>query len=128
MTQTIFLNISNHPSVNWSEAQTYAALQFAGRVLDLPFPEVPPEVDTPLVYEIARQTVDSIPDNVTHAMVMGEFTLVYALVGLLREKGIIPLTATTIRLVEEFQDGSKLSRFEFVRFREYPSQPWPDST
>ena len=57
-------------------------------------------------------------------LVMGEFTLVVALVPRLQARGLIPLATTTLRASEETTqpDGSVTKRqcFRFVAFRPYP--------
>jgi CRISPR-associated protein Csx16 len=118
----VFLNVSNHPSAAWGEAQRQAALALAPVILDLPFPPVPPEADAEWVAaraeEIVQQALEMAP-GATHAMVQGEFTLAHALVGRLRAQGIVALAASASRDTDENPDGSRTSRFIFVRFREY---------
>ena len=33
----MFLNLSNHPSANWSQEQTEAAMRLYGEIVDLPW-------------------------------------------------------------------------------------------
>jgi CRISPR-associated protein Csx16 len=117
----VFLNISNHSSAAWGEAQRRAALVLAPEIRDLAFPPVPAEADAEWVAaqadEIVKQALEAAP-GATHAMVQGEFTLAHALVGRLRAQGIVALAATASRDVDENPDGSR-ARFTFVRFREY---------
>jgi hypothetical protein len=51
--------------------------------------------------------------------VMGEHTLNYALVERFKRSGYRTIASTTHRVSEVSDDGSKISRFEFVRFRDY---------
>jgi hypothetical protein len=118
----VLVNLSNHPSACWSDDQREAALKLAPEIRDLPFPSVPPEVDTHEINAradevVARLTAEA--PGATHAMVQGEFTLVHALVGKLQDIGIVCVAATTRREVVEQFGGSKTTRFNFVRFREY---------
>jgi CRISPR-associated protein Csx16 len=52
-------------------------------------------------------------------MVQGEFTLPHALVRKLQQIGVVCVAATTRREVVEQTGGTKTTRFDFVRFREY---------
>ena len=117
---TVFGNISNHPSAEWSEEQKKAACVLADCVRDFPFPEVPPDADPGWIEAAAAAFEDSLPPETTHALVQGEFTLTMALVKRLQEKGIRCLAATTERAVEKTEDGREVRAFRFVRFREYP--------
>jgi len=49
---------------------------------------------------------------------MGELTFTYVLLNKLREKGIQAIASTTKRNVIETPEG-KISKFSFVRFRDY---------
>jgi hypothetical protein len=50
---------------------------------------------------------------------MGELTFTFALIRLLQSQGIICVASTTHRTSEVLDDGKKISKFEFVRFRTY---------
>lgn len=118
----VFVNLSNHPSRYWGEAQKEAALRFAPEIHDWPFPPVPPEAEAAAIADLAKRTeaalVDALP-GATHVMVQGEFTLAHALVRRLQQRGLVCLVATTRRQVLEDRGAIKTTRFEFVRFREY---------
>ena len=118
----VLVNLSNHPSVCWSEAQRKAALKLAREIRDLAFPAVPPEAGTDRINALADEVVGTLARDypgATHAMVQGEFTLAHALVRKLQQMGIVCLAATTRREVIEQSGGAKTTRFKFVRFREY---------
>ena len=116
----VFLNLSNHPLSEWGEPQKQQALGFGCEdLVDMPFPAVPPDATTEQVRELAAETVRRIPQSVTHAMVMGEFTLTFELVRRLQKRGVRCLVATTTRDVEQRGD-EKVVRFHFEGFREYP--------
>jgi hypothetical protein len=115
-----FVNLSNHPSVKWEEAQTKAALAFAERIEDIAFPAVPPDADEKAIEALAEECVAKIPRETSHALVQGEFTLTVELVRRLQARGITCLAATSKRDVEEGGDGRRVSTFTFVRFRAYP--------
>ena len=121
----MFINLTNHPSDRWSEEQRSAALQY-GQIVDIPFPQVPPEANEDYIARLAdslmlnvltkrRQT--NLEPIVVH--LAGEHTLVYALVSRLRHAGIRCVASTTQRVAEEDGSGVKISEFKFVRFREY---------
>jgi CRISPR-associated protein Csx16 len=119
---TVFVNLSNHRSADWSEAQRAAALRLAPEIRDWRFPEVPPEAGTAEIAALAEAVVAQLTKEfpgVTHAMVQGEFTLAHMLVRRLQERGIVCVAATTQREVLEDAGSVKTTRFEFVRFREY---------
>ncbi|HZZ80169.1 MAG TPA: TM1812 family CRISPR-associated protein [Gemmataceae bacterium] len=113
-----FINLSNHPSANWGEAQTKAALAFADRIEDIAFPAVPPDADERAIEVLAETCMAQIPPGTSHALVQGEFTLTVELVRRLQVRGITCLAATSTRNVEE-ADGRRVSTFTFVRFRAY---------
>jgi CRISPR-associated protein Csx16 len=120
----VFVNLSNHPSGEWSAAQRLAAIELAPEIGDWPFPEVPPEADpadvTTLADNVVVRLFCEIPGT-THAMVQGEFTLAFEIVRRLQARGVTCLAATTERVVAEADEGRKTSTFRFVRFRAYPS-------
>ena len=109
-----FVNFSNHPSTQWSDAQLAAARRF-GKVLDLPFPSVPPTLDERSVLSLAEQYVDKILQlNPTAVMCQGEFSLCFAVTRLLQRKEVAVLCACSERVENK-------SEFVFVRFRNYMS-------
>lgn len=126
-----FWNLSNHAvATSWSMDQITAAIRWGGvsRILrEFPFPAVDPESDGEAIRAKAAALVTSMREQGARAgdpvMVMGEFTLVHALVMRLKAVGLVPLAATTVRKVEErlLPDGSlELQHsFRFVRFRTY---------
>lgn len=119
---TKFINCSNHPSAKWSEAQLNAAKAY-GEIIDVPFPNVAPEATTAEVHDLAFRLFQTIGgygkvgDLIVH--IMGEMTVVCDVVQQLQLAGIPCVASTTRRIAEEMPDGTKVSRFEFVQFREY---------
>lgn len=124
----MFLNISNHGSASWSKEQLAAARELGGEVIDIQFPTVDPAANEK---DIAMQAIDLV--NYIYvdlalepavAMIQGEMTLTYALVGILRENGVKVVAACSDRCVTEVakEDGTteKKAIFKFVQFREYP--------
>lgn len=121
----MLINLSNHPSSNWSEKQLNAAKRKFGEVIDLSFPHISPYSSTEQVKNKARKYVKDIlsiikdsKDRTNAVHLMGEFTFVFHLVSMLKKKKIPVVASTTQRLVEEKQ-GKKIVSFNFVRIREY---------
>lgn len=122
----MLINLSNHPSSLWSEAQTKAATLKYGQVIDFSFPAIDPKAEP---YEIDYQTEtfqvkllqllagENLGLQAVH--VMGELTFCFALVARLQKNGITCLASTTDRITIDNSDGSKTTQFGFVRFREY---------
>ena len=116
----VFANFSNHTSALWSEEQLAAAHYLADQIADIPIPEVPPDAGTDEQIERCKALVRMLPQGATHAMVSTEFVTTFILVTMLQKRGITCLAATTRRDVSVDSEGNKISRFSFVRFREYP--------
>jgi len=130
--KVVALNISNHPSSNWSEEQKKGLKDFCffGKgypqgtdfeIIDVPFPAVDPLASTEDIEKIAQDIIDNIVSfNVVWQVVMvqGEFTLTYHLVKKLLDLGKVPVNATTKRVAVE-KDGVKTSIFKFCKFRAY---------
>ena len=119
----IFVNHTNHAASNWSAEQRAAAETF-GEIVDVPFPEIPPQADESAVAELAAENLREILKLRPAAVLcQGEFNYTFALVTALKEKNIPVLAATSERISSEIvqPDGSskKVSVFRFVRFRRY---------
>lgn len=120
-----FINYTNHPSVNWSEAQRQAA-QIYGEIKDMDFPEIEPQWDEEQVASLAcQQAEEIIAQKPVAVLVQGEFTFSYALISLLLQAGIRVVAACSQRCTEsvinEKQETIRRSVFKFVRFRQYLS-------
>lgn len=129
----------------WLPEQIEAAHRAYGEVLDLPFPAVPADADEADIQTIAQeylkkvqtiaqeylnkgqtisqeyqsrvQTIAPSAEAVVH--IMGEMTLTYALVCLLKQAGYTCVASTSVREVYEEEPGKKTAVFRFVRFRKY---------
>lgn len=121
----MLINLSNHPFEKWSENQKHIAESNYGNVVDLPFPEIPPESNLEYVTNLADNYITKIQDlinqyksefNAVH--IMGELTFVYVIVNKLKEKNIPAVASTTKRDVVDTPEG-KFSKFNFTRFRNY---------
>ena len=116
----MFLNISNHHSQYWSDEQRSAAESMGGTIVDMPFPNVPPDAEHLWVHSMAEEMlIDILERSPSVVHVMGEHTLNVALVIKLKSMGVKTVASTTERDVVVAHDGTKISRFRFVRFREY---------
>ena len=124
-----FWNISNHPLTGWSEAQVEEARALSAgdaELIDVPFPMVEPALSTRDIKAKADellktwvQRIEEGPHQVKAALVTGEPIMSYYLSQGLCAHGVKCYVATSQRIAEEL-DGVKRSRFEFVRFREWP--------
>ena len=125
----LFINLSNHPSNRWSESQISSAIDMVnmGPVVDIPFPNIDPELTKEEVDNLSKEYIEKI-DNlfleydaekiILH--VMGEMTFTYKIINHFKDSYIFTCVAsTTKRNVVEKEDGTKVSVFEFVQFREY---------
>lgn len=114
-----FLNISNHPSKDWDLEQREKALELGEPIIDLSFPEIDPSWDIKEMEKACENIIEQVPDNASFAMVMGEHSFTHMLVRKLQALGVRCVVATTQRDVES-EGEKKISKFKFVRFREYP--------
>ncbi len=123
MTDSVFINFSNHPSSRWSPEQLSAAEKY-GRVIDEPFPAVPANLDERGVALLADEAVLRIMAHHPAAVLcQGEFTLAFAVVERLKAEGVTVLAASSDRVLmkEEDENGEtrKVTVFRFTRFRKY---------
>lgn len=123
-----FYNLTNHPSSKWSEEQKAAALQIvggedgAGIIVDIPFPNIPPDANKlnvrKTVYDCYAKYFDGANRNDV-VLVQGEMVFTFHMVNLLQSECIRCVAATTERIVEERPNGEKVSVFKFIKFRNY---------
>lgn len=119
----MFINYSNHPSKNWDEKQL-AEARVWGNIIDLPFLQVSPEIDSSEVEKMAEEEVSKILKYEPSAVLcQGEFTLCFSIIKRLQLRGIKVLAACSQRVVlEEIRENGQVRKdaiFRFVRFREY---------
>jgi len=116
----MLLNLSNHPSANWSAEQTEAACNQWGSVEDLQFPQIPPEWETYQVEDLVEEYFHKIRQIDPLAVhLMGELTFCFALVAKLQQAGISCVAATTLRNTIDKPDGTKIANFRFIKFRSF---------
>jgi hypothetical protein len=115
----MLINLSNHPSANWSEKQINVGITQYGQIIDLAFPQIDPESSDEeieiLVAKYLHKTVSLHPKAVH---IMGELVFTFKLVNRLKSVGIVCVASTTYRNTIE-KNGTKTSVFEFVQFRDY---------
>jgi len=116
----MLINLTNHPLDKWDTAQQKLAEKIYGEIVDIPFPNIPPEADELYIENLAKKYLQKILEYKPQAVhVQGEFTFTYKVVSLIRQQNIKCLASTTERLMTENEDGSRTYNFKFVRFREY---------
>ncbi|MFP5516983.1 MAG: CRISPR-associated DxTHG motif protein [Alphaproteobacteria bacterium] len=103
----LFLNLSNHPHSDWPETQRQAARALAGggEIRDMAFPDVPSDgADVKALVKGAEKDIETLEKTgtVMCAMVQGEYTTTYALVGALRRRGIRCVAAVPAARDEPF--------------------------
>lgn len=118
----MFVNLSNHPSRYWDKEQIKASQEY-GELFDMPFPQIAPGATEKELQNLTLEYVHGIislgdPKMIT-VHIMGEMTFTYMVVTKLKELGIKCVASTTERKVTINADGTKLSDFSFVKFREY---------
>lgn len=121
--EKMFINFSNHPSSQWSEAQLTAARRF-GKIVDMRFPAMDPQASAEKVHQCAASIFSFIRAlGKPVVMVQGEYTFTYQLVSMLQQAGIRAVAACNTRVSEEHVDENgqtlKLSYFRFEGFRDY---------
>lgn len=115
----MLLNLSNHPSDNWSPEQMKTALHHYGSVQDLPFPQIDPKASSDQIAQLAEEfefKIREINPDVVH--IMGEMTFTFQLVNRLKAIGISCVASTTQRIIQQ-EENQKISIFQFVQFRSY---------
>ncbi len=118
----LFINFSNHPSKYWDDKQRKASHNY-GELFDMPFPQISPNASYEELQILAQDCVNKIASLgasqsiIVH--IMGEMTFAYMVVARLKEMGIKCVASTTERKTTYNNDGTKVSEFQFVKFREY---------
>ena len=118
----MIINLSNHPSTNWSEGQLKAALEF-GEIKDLPFPNIDENIDEAGIDVLTDDYLEKIRElsgkEPCLVHIMGEMTFTYSMVNKLKAEGYTCVASTTWRDVLIMPDGTKQVKFHFCRFRKY---------
>lgn len=118
----MLINLTNHPSSQWDEAQLVAAREY-GEVIDMPFPAVDEQGDEEYIAALSDEYMDKVMKYAAHHTItvhlMGELTFCYALLDRLRQQGITVVASTSKRIVTDEAEGKKIVTFCFERFRRY---------
>ena len=118
----MLINLSNHPSTDWSPEQLQQASQY-GPVVDLPFPEVEAQEDETYIAGLAQEYTDKIINIAKHkpatVHTMGEMTLTFAMVKRSQAAGYTCIASSAQRVVQELPNHKFLKTFRFIRFRQY---------
>ena len=116
------MNYSNHPSHLWGERQREAAQRY-GEIVDLPFPNIPPDLSERELDELAQREAGNIlSQNPKCVLCQGEFTFTYRIINRLKAHQIKVVAACSERVATEKNvDGKtvKAAEFVFQGFREY---------
>ncbi|MCQ2974321.1 MAG: CRISPR-associated protein [Bacteroidales bacterium] len=112
----MLINLSNHPSAAWTLEQKAEYKE----IIDLPFPQVDPEGDEGYIDSLVNEYLQKIEQisNIEAVHIMGEFNFCYKMINELKKKNIKCVASCTKRDTVE-ENGVKISKFKFVRFREY---------
>lgn len=119
----MFINLTNHASVNWSEKQRANAMEY-GEIMDIPFPTIKPTSTSEEIDNLVNQYADMILSyGKPVVMLQGEYIFTYRLVNQLKRNGIQVLASCSERKTIETkgEDGVTIRKsiFEFVGFKEY---------
>jgi hypothetical protein len=124
----MFINISNHPSDKWSEKQIKEIKKYDdGEIIDIPFPNINPHWNEDEVDLIVNKYFTKVmklkekkrKTESVYVHLMGESGFVLSLAIDLNNIFIDVLYSTTERIVTENENGEKIVKFEFVKFRRY---------
>lgn len=123
----MLINLTNHPSEKWGEAQRTEAKRKFGRIMDIPFPAVDALASEEYIAELAEMTARKVVEvsgrEDTGVLVQGEFTLTFAVIRILDKMGIPCYAACSERHTVETADKNGMSykqvEFQFARFRQY---------
>ena len=115
----MLINLSNHPSTSWSESQLANATAVYNSIHDISFPPISPEMSEIQITDLAQNYVKQVIALKPIAVhIMGEMNFVHKCVTLLKMYDIKCIASTSEREVIE-ENGTKLSTFRFIQFREY---------
>ena len=123
--KNIFINLSNHPSKNWSKEQKEAVINLIpnAEIVDVAFPMVDSLMNESEILKLSEQILTEITAyNPSVVMCQGEFGLTFCMVTLLKGMGIKTVYGCSERRTTERQTPNgteKISTFSFVKFREY---------
>lgn len=114
-----FVNFTNHPVGTWDQHQKEEA-EVYGEIAEVPFPMVRSKADEKEIIDLAEAMTEKIVAlDPAVVLCQGEFTLAYAVITRLKQRGVKVVAACSERMVEMNAEGKKVVSFHFERFREY---------
>lgn len=123
----MFINISNHPSAKWPEAELTDAKRLVnnGEVVDFPMPPISPNMTDDQLRELARDVAGTAQKmGAEAAMVAGEYTATILIISELEARGIPCYFGMSERVAREVprEDGlvDIVHTFEYRGFRKAP--------
>ena len=132
MKNYIFINLSNHPTDKWSEAQKAAVINKyqPKQIIDIAFPPIDPEWNLDrvrtLVHAYREQIINHLQDKDDYIIlhIMGEMCFTHSLVNMMSAYKVNCICSTTKRVVTTKYDDNgveigKETKFEFCKFRDY---------
>lgn len=118
----MLINLSNHPSSNWSGDQLDAAKKY-GEIVDMQFPNISPDASSDQIAVLVNEYFEKIQQMGSNLNVvihlMGEMTFTFLLLKCLQNAGYKCIASTTQRIVEDIDANEKKVLFKFCQFREY---------
>ena len=115
----MLINLSNHLSSTWNKIQLTTALATYNSIHDISFPPISPEMTELQITDLAQTYVKQVIALQPKAVhIMGEMNFVHKCVTLLKMYDIKCIASTSEREAIE-ENGTKLSTFRFIQFREY---------
>lgn len=122
--EDLLVNLSNHPKDTWSKEQLKEAKKLFGEVVDLPFPNVAPNLSEQEVVELASEYMQKVfIMNPAAVHVMGDMNFTFMFIIMAEQMGIPCYASTSERNVLMTKDGKKEVSVKFVQFRKYLLKP-----
>lgn len=118
----MLLNLTNHPSSTWSQAQKDAAIKQFGGILDMPFPQIDPEASLEEVQALAIETFEKIAGmkiSELAVLVTGEFNFCYCILTILERERVAAYATTSERIASVSEKGERIPIYLFKQFRPY---------
>ena len=115
----MLINLSNHPSKEWTAFQKNTAIELYQSIKDIEFPVIYPNCSDVEITQLAQKYVKQIIELKPAAVhIMGEMNFAFTCITLLKSYGIICVASTTKRKSSVIEN-KKTSEFEFVQFRQF---------
>lgn len=120
----VLVNLSGRSYETWSPEQLEATKEFASKVVDVPYPNIPPTASTKELKEIVNKTMNEVMSYNPKTVLCGaEMVTTHEFVNRLQKNGIKVVNATSERVShEKLNDDGTVTKefvFEFKQFRDY---------